>query len=92
MVDKMKYKISLKQYYNEKGDVDSQYFVIKKLIYKIFKLEFWTTISYNTYSGRTDLSFNTLADAENYIAEVLLKGIPRSKWKITDIKEIYYNK
>lgn len=87
-----KYKISLKQFYNYHGIVEKQYYVIKKLIFKFRKLEFWTIVKNQTLLGEFEATFHTEKDAELFISEVLMKGIPISDWMITDIKEIAYTK
>lgn len=89
-----KFKIIERVYYNKFGNAESTIYHIQELkpIIPFFGFKKWSYIK-EIEGGmgdyyKTPMAFNSIADAQNFIDDVLTKNIPREEYKYTEIKTI----
>ena len=92
-----KYKIIESIYYNEKGKADPPNYFIKELkpIIPFFGWKRWVYIR-ETVNGwdrsyQRKMVWSSVEDAQKFINEVLCPQIPRSDYKIKEIKTVNCN-
>lgn len=91
------YKIIERIYYNKNGEAEAPVYYIQELkpLIPLFGFKMWSYVK-ETELGmgdyyKTPMEFPTIADAQNFIDDVLSKNKPKEKFKYTEIKRLTCN-